>query len=241
MKRTLSRRAKAIRNLILVLLSAALAYLLLGCPPLTAEAQYRLAEKANLVGPAMILGMEETSYSDCDRLVVAEETDAVILYSYSGDYPENATFVYRKKAGDTTVLAVPTTRLTWYYDEDAALDLVVFDDFPQAVRAELDFSLSAVVNDQPFEKDYSLSADRGKEGYFFFHYRVSGTPHVGSESAALHAFMEISGNNGGTYIDVAVPVTVRFFDASDTLIAERSLTVRSQAVEAYLERGELTE
>ena len=229
----LPRKRRAAINFLLTLLFSLGLYILLGCPPFTPEQQFRRVEKANLVGPAMILGTEEISHAGNYQLIVAEEKDAVILYSFSADYPEDDTFVYRKKAGDTTVLAVSTNQVSWYYDDEAALNLVVFDEFPQAVRAELDFSLSAVVNDLPFEKDYSLSADRRNEGYFLFRYGVSGSPHVGPEGAALHAFKEISGNNGDTYIDVAVPVTVRFYTESDTLIAERSLTIRSQAAEAH--------
>lgn len=232
------RKQRAMLNLLAIIVLAFGIYLLLGCPPLSDEARFRRVEKANLVGPSMILGKEDLSSG---HLIIAEEKDAVILYSYPTAYPENDIFVYREKAGDVTVLAAPTNDMIWYYDEKAALDIIVFDDFPQAMRAELDFTLKATVNDVYFEKQYSLRADRERKGYFLFSYVTEGSPYIGPECHALETFLEISGNNGDTYIDVAIPMAVRLYDAQNALIAERSLTLRSQAVEAHPGLSELTE
>ncbi|MBQ9148860.1 MAG: hypothetical protein IJX69_04750 [Oscillospiraceae bacterium] len=232
------RKQRAVVHILMIVLLSFMLYILLGCPPLTAEQRFRRVEKANLVGPSMILGTEDLS---SNRLIIAEEKDAVILYSYPAAYPENDIFVYREKAGDVTVLAAPTNDMIWYYDEEAALDVIVFDDFPQATRAELDFTLAVTVNNVPFEKHYSLHAQRERDGYFLFSYTTEGNPYLTAEAPALEAFIAICGSNGDTYIDFAVPVTVRLFDEQDTLIAERSLILRSQAVEAHPGLSELTE
>lgn len=237
-KKVRSRKFQALRNLVLILLLLGLVYLLLDCPPLTAESRFRRAEKEYMVGPSRILGQEELAGGPYDRLILADNGDSVILYAYESELVNSHTLVCREKMGDVTVLAAPAMHHYYYLGARKALDIFVFDDFPDAVRAELEVTLQGQVNSDVFHNTYPLEAQREKEGYFHFQIQPAASD---AEGYAMGIFAQISGNYGDSFAYESVPVTVRLYDGADILLAERSLTVRSQAVQAYLDRGEFPE
>jgi len=226
------RKAKAIGNLLLIAAALFALYVSLGSPPLTVEAQFRRAEKAHLVGPSTILGIEELSGTNFDSLLLADTGDGIILYNFNRN-DSFSTLTYRDKIGDVSVLAA-TVYFGGALETSSSVEfpIAVFDSFPQAVCAELDITVTTAPH-KDFQKTYTLKAQRNNPGYFLFRLNTDGTSKLGAEGWALEMFAEISRDNAyRSYVDLEIPATVRLYDEAKNLICQRTLTVRSVAAEA---------
>ena len=247
----LSRPVKVLILLVGFLATSLLLYIFVGTPPLSDEHRYRRAEKANLVGPAEILDILELEpvnmHNSCDRMIIADTGDAVIMYLWhtQEDYLEY--LVYREKMGDITVYAAPCARGidTWELADEIKLPVLLFDNFPQAVRAELDLTLWADRDDDfTFSKDYALEARREKPGYFCFYiYASDFTRSDDDEGAVLASFSKFTSGETSNSISpmTEIPATVRLFDADGRLIHEETVSIRHVSGEAHYERSDLPE
>lgn len=225
MKKTVSKKVRVIRNILLILLVLSVAQFFSGMPYPMLELQFRMEERAKLIGPSEILGMEEIDFSWCDRMIVAETDEGVILW-ISGQEYDRSYLGYRKK-GDGSLLMVPPGALGFMASTDeVCVPLVLFDEQPRATRAEIQFTLSEIVNGEAFEKTYELSADRAVRGYFLFTLTAGAddSPWIQPEGATLQIFANFASNLAQNP-DYNVPVQVRFYDSRDTLIAEESVFV----------------
>ena len=210
-----------------------LTYVLLGCPALSVRDAFRRAEKANFVGPSEILAvlkMEGTTY---DQLVLADAGGGVILYGYAGLESEDTQFLYLEKTGDFAVAVAPGDNILWAANE-AALPVFLFDDYPDAVRAELEITLHAVYEGEEFEKTYSLEAQREKAGFFQFSLQARKGGRLGAEGYALYLLRIITGYSMADTADVAFPATVRLYDEAGKLICEKSFSITSAAAKARM-------
>lgn len=215
-------------------------YTYVGAPTFSPEKDFRRMEKSNMVGPSEILATVklESGFDSYQNMIIADAGDGVVFYCYDHVEQDDPVLVYREKTGDITVLGAP-------YPIDARTRMIksqypiyVFDDYPDAVRAEMDVTLFAEYFGESFEKTYSLTANRVNPGYFQFILGVTNRRGLGIEGYAIQLFALISGYEGKYYRDLAFPVTVRLYSESGKLLCERSLEVTSVMTQAHLQRGE---
>ena len=233
----MSYRCKALLSLAGAVLLTGVLYIAAESPALSPTMQFRREEKANLLGPAVILGTESIRSTGFDRLIAADAGDGVILFSYNSGYYGSNQLVYREKTGNITVVAAPESEPFWVFTKNMDLNILVFDTYPEAVQAEIEFTLRAEgsIQNTPFdfEKEYLLKADRTNAGYFRFTYTASDPVMLGPEGAALQSFAEVSSSLRSGYLDDRIPVTVRLYDAGGNLIGQETVTILSIPAEAH--------
>lgn len=219
------RRQRIAINLLVILILAFSVYVFCGCPPFTAEQKFRRAEKANFVGPGEILGIYELEGFVYPHLLVADDSDGVIFYSFDNLIDPSENLVYREKTGDLTVLAAPDYRDYTHREAEVEVPVFLFDKYPEATRAELEFTLSTTLNNVYFEKDYVLESLRESDGYFCFNLRITSQ---GAESYAVQEFSRMCGYSSAWNLQ-SQPITVRLYGEDEELILEERILVRCVA------------
>lgn len=227
----LPRKVRICLNILAIALMVFLIYVFAGSPAFTVTTAFRRAEKAQLVGPSEILAQLKPSGTEYDHLVLADTHDSVTLFAYDRWNSRLTTLVYHEKTGPITVTAAPGSTHFWAASS-ASVPVFIFDSYPDAVRAELDLTLSASYGGEDFEKTYYLTAEREADGYFAFTLKARNAPTLGAEGKAIYILQTICSNSMADTLDVSIPATVRLYDAQDTLIAEETLTIRSAAAQA---------
>lgn len=222
----LSAKKQVCIHLLIIFLLLFLIYSFLGCPPLSAKGGFRRAEKASMVGPATILGQVHPDGYPCDAIVLGKDPEGVYLYVMDRWRPEASELVYRKKQGSLTLLAVPGDTL-YQYEVHAQIPVFLFDDYADAVRAEVDLTLRT----ESFEKTYPLEASRESEGFFRFDLVARNAGSLGEEGNALRLLQEISSNSMAGNPDIAFPAAVRLYDASGNPVLEETTHIRSAAAQ----------
>lgn len=253
MRDLLSRIPRPVKALFFVLcaLSVALLYYIAkDSPTLSFEQEFRRAEKANLVGPSRIVEVMDSHCSDFHQMIVGETDHGICFfggYSLTVHYDSNFkreetwfTFSYREKTGDITVLAAPNgSHFSWdvltYY-----LPVYVFDNYPQAVRAELELTVTGSdtrgINGEKvttnFSKRFTATSERTGEGFFRFLLEAKGSPNT----YALELLSDLCGTemySSDPNIDAVVPGTVRLYDAEGKLILEHEFEICSAQAAAH--------
>ena len=252
------RKCRVFINLSATLLLVFAFYILAGSPAMNPVEHFRRLEKAYLVGPSKILEIVDLPANEYDHMIVADDGDAVILFGYNDvNYRWDwNTFVYREKRNGITALPIPAHH---YGIEEQVIELPIFlfHNYPNAVRAELEFTLGesleipetvmlpdGSVTQRYFEKSYTLESQREIDGYFRFHLHaeIEGK-YVGpqdlevwkatsGEGTALRMFARMAFENG-MYLHEYVPMTVRLYDRNNGLIVEDTFNFRSTAGERY--------
>ena len=237
------RPVKACTCAVVAILLAAVLYIAWGCPTLTLEQEFRRAEKAHLVGPSTIVDtVYYEDYREFDKLIVGETEYGICFF---GKYFTNSSerglfadyeyrFNYIPKTGDITVAAAPNIfGVHWYLLPGETLPVYVFTESQDAVRAELEFIVSAQMRNSnpdysyqiPYTVTFKGEATRAESGMFRFLFQSA----TNEESHALGQFSSIYPNNSliPRENDMAIPVTVRLYDAGNNLIAQETLTLES--------------
>lgn len=235
--RKFSRTSWCIRTIINCVLIVSLIpvyYISVGRPPLSPKHQFRRVEKAAMVGPAKILdtiSLDEYEGYNADRLLLATSEEGVTLFAYDKKKPEYYShLIYREKQGDITVLAYGDGGYT--SRGYAEVPIIVFDEYPDAVRAEMKIDLhTPTYIELKWSEQYSLSAEREHEGYFLFTLKIGNGITLSNVDWALDLLAELSSGHG--HRDEAIPVTVWFYDEDGNMIFERSVVIRSIAGEAH--------
>lgn len=228
--------------LILLLVTAALfplIWLVSGAPPLSPEMSMRREEKARFTGPATIIATEQIKAYGFDEMIIGESEYGYTLYGYSREnYASDHHLVYRAKTGNLTVIAMKDRSAIMCSDFDEALPILLFDEYPAAVRAELDITYGMEYNDE-YEFEYSLQANRENSGYFLFSlpfnqaqfsltenglFSATMSGDAYSENEVIHHIGQTLGGGSLAY-HTPVPVTVRLYDKDDNLILERSMDI----------------
>ncbi len=174
-----------------------------------------------------------------DPMVIAAEDDAVILFGVStsdGKLPTNTFFtklVYLKKQGEFSVYAAPPSgKIMWQWETQKSISLpvFVFDDMPDAVRAELDlviphFPLQDGDSPQKDSLQYTLQSHREKEGYFSFIIHEESKYSLKNTGSTLEAFASLS-DYRNYYPDV-VTATVKLYDEKGQLLCEEKVLIKS--------------
>ena len=222
-----------------ILLLAFCLYFFAGSPPLSMEHRYYRAARDHMVGPGRIIAHLELEQMDYTDLIIAEDGEDLILYIVEENEFSPAELACRQKTGDLTVLAAPCFRGgLWSNAYEQHLPVFLFDEYPDAVRAEMEVTLSARYGTEEFSKTYALESRREYAGFFQFDIYVHNSEGLGAEGYALYTFSNLSSNSLSAHMNTAVPVTVRLYDTKDSLLLERSWEVRSVAAEAHARRGE---
>lgn len=247
----LSRKVKIAITLLALFLMGFALYIFIGGPAFTAEQRFRRAERANMVGPASIVATYDFTNGSYEHLIVADDSDGVIFYAFSGREGYTTEHLYyREKTEDLTVLAAPVLEHFSYWEYELELPVFLFDNYPAAQRAQLQFTLSETVNDVYFEKEYILNSVREENGFFRFNLhaestnwyiddwgRAQGTP-LGAEGVVLEQFSQMCGYDDSFNLRPQI-VTVRLWNSNDELILEEDILLHCVAGQAHTEQGEV--
>lgn len=222
MKRTISKPKRVLWNLALIVLILTAAGFFSGTPFPVLRFQFRMEERAKLIGPSEILGVEEIDFSWCDRMIISETEDGAILW-ISGRSYDTSSLAYREK-GEGSLLMAPSGSVG--SGEGVTLPLVLFDDQPRARQAELRFTLKTIHNNEDFEKSYKLTAERTAQGYFLFILEDEsiGWLNAEVEVATLQIFLNASADSGKNP-EYIVPVQVYYYDGTGEQIAQETITI----------------
>lgn len=243
------RPVRAGLNLLIILLLAVAFYVSIGAPTLTKVQAFRRAERANLVGPSDILLETELEHYFYSYLVLAETDEGVI--TYVSDNVWGPDINYHEKTGDITLVTAPKNpfdygSLNW----QVSFPVFVVDDYPQAVRAEVDLDIVGTYNhnlngenlQEPLNHHYTLTSQREQDGFFRFSIELpflessdgygndTGTTH-GADGYALDLLARLFTNRYTTIkptSSASVTATVRLYDETDQLIVQRDLTIATE-------------
>ena len=213
----LPAKVQACVNIALICLCVLLIYIFVGAPAFTPRQAFRRAEKAELVGPADILENIRTEGTPYSRLILADDGDGVIIYTYNRFDPAATELLYVEKTGDLTIAAAPDR--TFYPKENhASIPVIVFHEGTRAVRAELDITLTADYAGQTHEKTYRLESLMTLERCFLFSIEAHSQSALGAEGQLLLQLQSSSVS--------AIPATVRLYDQSGNLIREETIFIQ---------------
>ncbi len=225
------RKTQVFINLGLILVLPLVIYVLYDSPVFDPETAFRRAEKANLVGPSEILGIEEVHGVWGDTYVIGDNGDSAILYLCGDSDLTPLTYrqlVYRPKMGSVSVYGLHQYTFGFF---DSIYPLIVMDDYPEAVRAELELELYWQDSEtlEVYRKSYQLSAEREHPGYFRMDIQCP-FEQQGAQREAISQFARYS-SSPPTYLgDFSYPATVRLYDEQDKLICEQTLDLFPEAI-----------
>ena len=216
-------RVGAFVNLLGICLCLVLIYIFLGSPALTPRMAYRRAEKANLVGPGKILGVVDPEGQPYGSLVLAREEDAVMLYAWDRWDPARREFVYLESRGPMALAAAPGDKVLWLQPY-TTIPVYLFDQSPEAVRAELELTLSGEYRGERHTVTYSLESRREGEGYFGF--TIRSTTCLGAEGYLLSMLRHVTGNSMADTSRTGIQAAVRLYGAEDRLLETQELVLQ---------------
>ena len=218
---SLPRWAKVLRNLCLAALVLGVLYVFVGAPAFSAEQAFRRAERQSLVGPSEILAELPLRDETFNSLIVADDTDGVLLFPvYKGSVGSKRLY-YKGKTGEVTVLASPTSRLS---TEIHSLTVLLFHSFPNTASGELVLSLSTELNGVAVSGDYFLKAEHEYDG--FLRFELVHTAPDAYYKAESYAFWELSKmTEDSAALGKQVPAEVRLYDSEGELIHEENLAL----------------
>lgn len=240
MKKKNWKRRTLILLLCIFMTSAAL-YWVLECPVLTVEHAFRREERIFALGPSTILGKE---HIDCpgygynyDNMIVAETETGAMLYCCNLN--EHERLYYREKTGSLTIMALPNGSWSWKKDQPRQLNVVLFDDYPEAVKADVVIDVDWPHDFYGFTPNgvsysYNLTAQREQDGYFHFVHSTYGSDYIDNDNAAMRILTDISCETNVSeiyYFELTIPATVKLYDKDDNLIVEENLVLRSIGAE----------
>ena len=225
-----------------------------GGPRYGEEERFRRAEKANLVGPSVILDKMyvqgdwiPTGYT---RLLIGDAGDEILFFAAKdGRASRYGVLTRREKTEGILLTTVPQmhTILTTlsslpssWYGEDVpvwVIPLFLFVDEPAAVRAEVELQLTE-------DREVTLSQYRGtgapeeerdwsvREKYFLFSLPIP--PETWDSPDAPDAFNALLWTNDPTLTAGGreFPAVIRLYDAEDRLLETRDYVIRSRAADA---------
>ena len=236
------RPLKACLCAVLVLALAAVYYIALGCPT-TFRQEFRRAERVHMVGPSEIVDIIDGEYREFEKMIVGETEYGICFFgSYVVNYvpkPGGTTEYYLKyleKTDDLMIAVAPnTSSFEWTWSGSArALPVYVFTDEPEAVRAEIELTVTGEYShfyhdnpekdpiQHPLNRTLQAEANRSESGIFRFWLEADDQP-------GLAAMQYISNAIGGNahcietlFSPSAIQATVRLYDAQNTLIREET-------------------
>lgn len=204
------------------------------------ETEFRRMEQLNMVGPSTIVSrIDRNNYLDFSNLIVGETDEGVIFFSRlklnssNGGNRYSYAYYYKEKTEDLTVLAAP---LPFGYMMGNKLPVYVFDDYPEAVRAELtvkiqghkNYTSNGIYVESKFSEEFSASDTRSVDGHFYFTLEAPIVDAYRGRQDALELFSHISSGlyqTEGTLAPHTITATVKLYDENDCLVVEKVINI----------------
>ena len=235
----LPRALRTLIQIIAIFLCLALAYLAAGSPAFTKEMEYRQLEKCYMLGPCTILGTETVSSDSHKKVMIGKDKTHLMLCPYT-DGEELGYFspIFREKHGDLTLLAAwdaENDRIGIELENNFHLPIVLFDEHPEAVRAEVEFTMYAPAEQSAsgYKYDFFLESTRTTDGYFYFEIEHKANTNQ-LYTNMLRGIAYIShGFGGNNIIEPTEPITVRLYDQNDRLIVDEIIYFRSITADSF--------
>ena len=183
-----------------------------------------------------------------DRMVIADVDDAVILYMCDTSNWKPDKLAYRQKQGKVTVFAAPYIPIIHHNDHEFEIPIILFDDFPQAVHAQIELELYSIqdthaIPHTALPQKFFGEADRKKSGYFCFYIKSPDFSWFGpgkeSEEPTLATLCKLT-EKSFYRVDpnIILPVTVKLFDSKNQLVYEETVLIRDIVGDAHYRRAE---
>lgn len=214
-------KVKVLLSTILILQLAYLFYIFIGTPALNWKQKYRRMETAYMVGPGEILCYEQITGHFYHKQVLAKSDEGVILASIS--IPEF--LLYFPKNNDIMVLGAPQSHTNLQLVGEKVTVFAV-DEYPEAVRAELDLQLywQQWEETEPVRPVFYAKADRQGTGCFRFDIPIYEWEEYTDEYKALKYFSSCSGRHWGSEMPEGVcNATIRLYNDKNELICRREV------------------
>ena len=243
-KNVLFRIPKPLRAFVGILMIGILVYLIyvsIGFPAPSFDHEFRRVEQMNMVGPSTIVSrIDSNDYLDFSNLIVGETDDGVIFFSRlelnssNGGNRYSYAYYYKEKTEDLTVLAAP---LPFGFMMGNKLPVYVFDDYPEAVYAELTVKINGinsttedgVSKESKFSKTFFATDDRSVDGHFFFCLEAEVSDTYVTEQNALNLLSQVCSNSIFLKKEVLaatdITATVKLYDENRCLVVEKALTI----------------
>lgn len=245
LKRKLNRRMRILRNLLVFLISV-LVLAVVCLPALLPRLDMLAKERSALVGRSTVIDtLNNRQYSEFDRLYVGKTDHGFTFYALYDGWETR--FFYREKTGSLTVLAAPARTSNWKYQTmDKVLPVYIFDEYPDAVRAELELTIASNGADiyyygSDFNIAFHAQAAREQDGFFRFMIPVredgsAADSELGIRGEALQMFSKICNYSNDSYAYQQVLATVRLYNEHGRLIHSEEQIIRTPAGNAHAAR-----
>ena len=231
---SIPRKKRVAAYLLLILLCCFGLYIFRYTPPFGWEHKYRRIEKAHMVGPGDILGREKVTGSFYRDIVLAQTDDGLIVSTISMYDADMDILQYLPKTGKISIVGVPQDPQHTITLEDAAVTVLIAEEYPQATRAELDLRLywQQFPESEPEYPVFHASASREQEGYF----RLD-IPFPRFEDSKEHKILELycdwirgfaSGFPSSMVPKGTYMATVRLYDSGGQLLTEQTLSLANE-------------
>ncbi len=184
-------------------------------------------ERACLVGPGEILGIEEVDFSYYDHLLIAEDQEGVILYAYDSKvWYRNEQLSYREKTGDIMVLAGPAHAGSLNRHWDFELPIVIFGMPAQVTQAKVE-----IITD--WLQNYVVECVRTNPGYLFGTISHAGREDGQGEIYFVQQLSDLSSSQSGSMDMTVIPIHISMYDEEDRLVGEETVELYSVAYESH--------
>ena len=159
---------KIVMWLLVLLLSAAILYVLEGCPSFTAEMAFRRKEKQNMIGPAEFISTIDFPHGRYDHMMIGKSEYGYTFFEWDdGTGWDNGILSYILKQEGATLYCTYWPYGSSQYSSDW-LPIFAFADVPAAVSARLTLKTTQ----EGETVTYPLSATKSKDGYYLFSWKI---------------------------------------------------------------------
>lgn len=224
------RKLRVLVNSILIAAILLGVYVMLEGPRFSVKGDFRALERANLVGPGEILGIEEGDFPQYDHLLIAEDPNGVILYAYdSRVWYRNDQLSYREKTGDIMVFTGPAYAGSMNRHWDFVVPVVVVGVPEEITRAEVEIVTGG-------ENNYLVKCTRTNQGYLYGTISYRGRETGQWEVEFLQQLADLSNSQSGSMDMTAIPMAIRMYDEDDDLVEEKNIALYSVAYESHMRK-----
>jgi len=227
------RRLRVFVNGACIALFVVALYVMLGGPRLSVKGDFRALERAHLVGPGEILGIEAGDFSHYDHLLVAEDPKGVILYAYDSKlWYRNEQLSYREKTGDIMVLTGPSYAGSLNRLWDFQVPVVVFGTPAEVTHAQVEIVTGG-------QNNYIVECVRRNQGYLYGTISYRGRETGQWEVDLLQQLADLSSSQSCSMDMTVIPIHVSMYDEADKLVGEKNVELYSVAYESHQREEEM--
>ena len=127
----------------------------------TQEQRFRLAERAQLVGPSQIIGHEQCA-QPWGEVIIGKTDYGYTLFTY-----DNAELFYHRKLDSFTTFC-PYTSPSSFAKRNSVLPVIVFTENSSSTHAKLTVQVFSTLSGKISEQCFTAEAPRNERGYFLF-------------------------------------------------------------------------